>query len=114
MKRATMFPNCWPVKNIVANPAAYLTQHCLKFLITLIFQSVSIDRDMDVALAAKLAEVDLDDFKSLNPAANKPTIFKAARPTFCYLGTMQVFLNATWLFTMVKRQVGPFGLRLVH
>ena len=72
-------PKLLAVKNIVANPAAYnstlpeIPNHPY-------FQSVSIDRDMDVVLAAKLAEVDLDDFKSLNPAANKPTIFKAGTP----------------------------------
>jgi membrane-bound lytic murein transglycosylase D len=72
-------PKLLAVKNIVASPAAFnstlpeIPNHPY-------FQSVSIDRDMDVALAAKLAEVDLEDFKSLNPAANKPTIFKAGTP----------------------------------
>ncbi|HMS26290.1 MAG TPA: transglycosylase SLT domain-containing protein [Burkholderiaceae bacterium] len=72
-------PKLLAVKNIVANPAAYnstlpdIPNHPY-------FQSVAIDRDMDVALAAKLAEVDLDDFKSLNPSANKPVIFKAGTP----------------------------------
>ena len=72
-------PKLLAVKNIVANP--------LTFNATLpeipnhpYFQSVSITRDLDVALAAKLAEIKLEDFKSLNPSANKPVIFAAGTP----------------------------------
>jgi membrane-bound lytic murein transglycosylase D len=35
---------------------------------------------MDVALVARLAEVPLDDFKALNPSANKPVILAAGKP----------------------------------
>jgi membrane-bound lytic murein transglycosylase D len=72
-------PKLLAVKNIVANPHAYnatlpdIPNHPY-------FQSVSITRDLDVALAAKLAEIKLDDFKSLNPSANKPVIFAAGTP----------------------------------
>lgn len=72
-------PKLLAVKNIVANPRAYnatlpdIPNHPY-------FQSVSISRDLDVALAAKLAEIKLDDFKSLNPSANKPVIFAAGTP----------------------------------
>jgi membrane-bound lytic murein transglycosylase D len=72
-------PKLLAVKNIVANPQAYnatlpdIPNHPY-------FQSVSITRDLDVALAAKLAEIKLDDFKSLNPSANKPVIFAAGTP----------------------------------
>ena len=44
------------------------------------FQSVDITRDIDVALAAKLANVDLADFKALNPSANRPVILAAGTP----------------------------------
>ena len=44
------------------------------------FQTVSITRDIDVALAAKLAEVGIDDFKALNPSANRPVILAAGTP----------------------------------
>lgn len=72
-------PKLMAVKNIVANPQAFnatlpdIPNHPY-------FQSVNITRDLDVALAAKLAEIKLEDFKSLNPSANKPVIFAAGTP----------------------------------
>lgn len=72
-------PKLLAVKNIVAKPQAFnatlpdIPNHPY-------FQSVNITRDLDVALAAKLAEIKLDDFKSLNPSANKPVIFAAGTP----------------------------------
>jgi membrane-bound lytic murein transglycosylase D len=72
-------PKLLAVKNIVASPEAFnatlpdIPNHPY-------FQSVAINRDLDVALAAKLAEIKLEDFKSLNPSANKPVIFKAGTP----------------------------------
>ncbi len=72
-------PKLMAVKNIVANPPAFnatlpeIPNHPY-------FQSVTITRDLDVALAAKLAEIKLEDFKSLNPSANKPVIFAAGTP----------------------------------
>ena len=72
-------PKLLAVKNIVANPQVFnatlpdIPNHPY-------FQSVIITRDLDVALAAKLAEIKLDDFKSLNPSANKPVIFAAGTP----------------------------------
>jgi membrane-bound lytic murein transglycosylase D len=72
-------PKLQAVKNIVMSPQAYNAQ-----LPTIpnhpYFQSVPISRDLDVALAAKLAEIKIDDFKQLNPSANKPVIFKAGTP----------------------------------
>jgi len=41
---------------------------------------VQIERDIDVALAARLAEISLDDFKSLNPSANRPVLLAAGTP----------------------------------
>ena len=37
-------------------------------------------RDIDVALAAKLAGIGLEDFRSLNPSVNKPVILAAGTP----------------------------------
>lgn len=72
-------PKLQAVKNIVSSPAKYNSK------LPLIenhpyFQSVTIRRDMDVALAAKLAEVGLDDFKALNPSLNRPVILAAGTP----------------------------------
>jgi membrane-bound lytic murein transglycosylase D len=44
------------------------------------FQTVDIQRDIDVSLAAKLAEVSLEDFKALNPSINRPVILAAGTP----------------------------------
>jgi membrane-bound lytic murein transglycosylase D len=44
------------------------------------FKSVAVERDIDVAIAAKLANVSLEDFKALNPAMNRPVILAAGTP----------------------------------
>jgi len=67
------------VKNIVANPQAFNTE------LPLIenhpyFQQVLITRDIDVALAARLADVKIEDFKALNPSAHRPIIIAAGTP----------------------------------
>lgn len=72
-------PKLQAVKNIVANPQAFNAE------LPLIanhpyFQTVTLTRDLDVALAAKLADVRLEDFRALNPAAHKPIILAAGTP----------------------------------
>lgn len=72
-------PKLQAVKNIVARPDAFRTE------LPLIenhpyFQSVDITRDIDVALAARLADVRLEDFKALNPSLHKPVIMAAGTP----------------------------------
>ena len=69
-------PKLQAVKNIVANPQAFNAE------LPLIenhpyFQQVEITRDIDVALAARLADVKLDDFKALNPSMRHPVILAA-------------------------------------
>jgi membrane-bound lytic murein transglycosylase D len=44
------------------------------------FQSVNISRDIDVSVAARLAEVQIEDIKSLNPSINRPVILAAGNP----------------------------------
>ena len=72
-------PKLQAVKNIVARPQAFNTtlpdigNHPY-------FQTVDIRRDIDVALAAKLAEVSVEDFKALNPSASRPVILAAGTP----------------------------------
>ncbi len=72
-------PKLQAVKNIVSDPAAFnsrlpnIENHPY-------FQTVDIKHDIDVALAAKLAEVALADFKALNPSANRPVILAAGTP----------------------------------
>ncbi|MDP2164492.1 MAG: transglycosylase SLT domain-containing protein [Hydrogenophaga sp.] len=72
-------PKLQAVKNIVTTPGAFSSRlpdignHPY-------FQTVDIHRDIDVALAAKLAEVPLEDFKALNPSASRPVILAAGTP----------------------------------
>ena len=72
-------PKLQAVKNIVAQPEAFnsklpvIENHPY-------FQSVTIERDIDLALAATLAEVPLDDFKALNPSINRPVSLAAGTP----------------------------------
>ncbi len=72
-------PKLQAVKNIVANPQAFgaelplIKNHAY-------FQQVEITRDIDVALAARLADVKVEDFRALNPSARGPVIFAAGTP----------------------------------
>ena len=72
-------PKLQAVKNLLAKPEAFSAR------LPLIanhpyFQTVDIKRDIDVALAARLAEVPLEDFKALNPSASRPVILAAGTP----------------------------------
>ena len=72
-------PKLQAVKNIVARPQAFSAE------LPLIenhpyFQQVQISRDIDVALAARLADVQIEDFKALNPSARRPVILAAGTP----------------------------------
>ncbi len=72
-------PKLQAIKNIVSRPVAFnstlplIENHPY-------FQTVTIHRDIDVTLAAKLAEVPLEDFKALNPSINRPVIMAAGTP----------------------------------
>ncbi len=69
-------PKLQAVKNIVMHPEQYgltlppLENHPY-------FLSVPIERDIDVALAARFAGVSVEEFKQLNPQMNKPVILAA-------------------------------------
>ena len=72
-------PKLQAVKNIVAQPELFNVRlplvHNHPF-----FKSVTIERDIDVTTAARLAEVKLEDFKALNPQMNRPVILAAGTP----------------------------------
>jgi membrane-bound lytic murein transglycosylase D len=68
------------------------------------FLSVPIERDIDVALAARLAGLPLDQFQALNPQLNKPVILAA--------GTPQVLLpydNANHFVRELNNRRGPLA-----
>ena len=96
-------PKLQAVKNIVVAPQA--------FSITLpalqnhpYFLTVPITNDIDVAVAARLAGISLDEFQQLNPQMNKPVILAA--------GTPQVLLpydNATLFVRNLRAHDAPLA-----
>jgi membrane-bound lytic murein transglycosylase D len=72
-------PKLQAVKNMIANPTQYgltlpdIPNHPY-------FVTVTTSRDLDVSMAAQLAGMSLDDFKSLNPSFSKPVILGATDP----------------------------------
>jgi membrane-bound lytic murein transglycosylase D len=72
-------PKLQAVKNIVLKPQNFglslpaFDNHPF-------FLSVAIERDIDVALAARLSGLSLDEFQQLNPQMNKPVILAAGTP----------------------------------
>jgi membrane-bound lytic murein transglycosylase D len=72
-------PKLQAMKNLISRPEAFaldlprLDNHPY-------FLSVAIERDIDVALAASLAGLTLDEFQQLNPQLNKPVILAAGTP----------------------------------
>ncbi len=96
-------PKLQAVKNIVARPSAFalslppLENHPF-------FLSVAIERDIDVALAVRLAGIALEEFQYLNPQMNKPVILAA--------GTPQVLLpydNANRFLNHIDTHEGPLA-----
>ena len=72
-------PKLQAVKNIVARPDFFQTE------LPLIenhpyFQSVEMRHDIDVSLAARLADINESDFRALNPSLHRPVILAAGTP----------------------------------
>jgi membrane-bound lytic murein transglycosylase D len=92
-------PKLQAVKNIISAPKSF-NQALPSILNHPYFDSITIARDMDVQMAAKLAEIKLEDFKALNPSASRPVILAS--------GTPQILLpwdNAT----IFKRNLANFS-----
>jgi membrane-bound lytic murein transglycosylase D len=72
-------PKLQAIKNIISRPEAFaltlpvLANHPY-------FQSVAIEADIDVKLAAELADMSVESFRQLNPQMNKPVILAAGTP----------------------------------
>jgi membrane-bound lytic murein transglycosylase D len=66
-------PKLMAVKNIIANPARYgLT--IAEVANEPYFETLTLKRHIDLKVAAKLAEMPVEEFKFLNPGHNKPVI----------------------------------------
>jgi membrane-bound lytic murein transglycosylase D len=73
-------PKLQAIKNIVRQPATYgLELPAIRN--EPYFVALKRTRDMDVATAARLAEMPVDEFRALNPAFKRPVIVAAAQPT---------------------------------
>ncbi|HET9404796.1 MAG TPA: transglycosylase SLT domain-containing protein [Burkholderiales bacterium] len=116
-------PKLQAVKNIIANPEQYG--------ITLAsvpnrpyFATVTTSRHIDVRLAASLAEISLEEFRSLNPAHNKPVIKSNGQETIVLpIEKVAVFQSnleahdqplATWQIYTVKRSDKPEQIAAKH
>jgi membrane-bound lytic murein transglycosylase D len=109
-------PKLQAVKNIVATPQAFglelpaLQDHPY-------FIAVPIERDIDAELAARLAAMPLDEFRTLNPSMNKPVILAAGTPQLLLpYDNADVFLQnlknhkgplATWTAWVVPKTMRP-------
>ncbi len=96
-------PKLQAVKNIVATPERYRTtlpnigNHPF-------FDTVTIQRDMDVDLIADLADVTEKEFRQLNPSHTKPVIMAAGTPT-----VLLPWDNAVLFEQRIKTYQGPFA-----
>ena len=80
METRMYVPKLQAVKNIIARPEAFNTR------LPLIgnhpyFDTVVIERDMDVAVIARLSDISEADFRALNPSIKQPVVMAAGTPT---------------------------------
>ncbi|WP_298291153.1 transglycosylase SLT domain-containing protein [Thiomonas sp.] len=113
------YPKLQAVKNIISDPGKYgmtlpdIPDHPY-------FKAVTITRDIDVTLAAKLAGLTLDEFRSLNPAFTKPVILGATNPRILlpydnathFAQALQAYNGplSTWTAYTVKTTTAPAAL----
>jgi membrane-bound lytic murein transglycosylase D len=96
-------PKLQAVENLIADPGRFGLQlpsignHPF-------FDTVTIERDMDVSLIAQLAEVDEADFRSLNPSLNRPVVMAAATPN-----VLLPWDNAELFERNLKNHSGPLA-----
>jgi membrane-bound lytic murein transglycosylase D len=112
-------PKLQAVKNIVGNPSAHsvtlpsIPNHPF-------FDVVTLDKDIDVALAAEFAGVSEADFRTLNPSLKHPVILANGTPTVLLpwdnAADFKLKLKAhpgplaTWTAYVVKNNVKPRDL----
>ncbi|MBE0550466.1 MAG: transglycosylase SLT domain-containing protein [Rubrivivax sp.] len=96
-------PKLQAVMNIVAHPEAFglplppLESHPY-------FLAVAIDRDIDVALAARLSGMSLEEFQYLNPQHNKPVILAAGTPV-----VLMPYDHANRFLRELAKHPGPYA-----
>ena len=79
LETRTYVPKLQAVKNIMARPQAYsatlplIGNHPF-------FDTVTLERDIDVAVIARMAEVSEADFRALNPSLKQPVVMASGTP----------------------------------
>jgi len=91
------------VKNIIAHPQTFRAR------LPLIgnhpfFETVTLERDMDVAVIARLAEINEADFRALNPSLKQPVVMAAGTPTI-----LLPWDNATLFESRLKTHTGALA-----
>jgi membrane-bound lytic murein transglycosylase D len=100
---ADYVPKLQAIKNIVLRPELLglslppLANHPY-------FVTVRIERDIDVELAARLADLSVDRFRQFNPQMNKPVILAAATPAL-----LLPYDNASRFVTALAEHQGPMA-----
>jgi len=101
-------PKLQAIKNIVMDPQQYgltlppIPNHPY-------FVTVTTSHDIDVDVAAKLANMTLDEFRSLNPSFKKPVIVGATQPQI-----LLPFDNASAFERNLKSYPGPLSTWTVY
>jgi len=109
METRMYVPKLQAVKNIIARPGAYGTalpaigNHPF-------FDTITVERDMDVAVIARLSGVNEADFRALNPSLKQPIVMAAGTPRSFCRGTTPSSSSATWRPTTAPWPPGRPGL----
>ncbi|MDM7942652.1 MAG: transglycosylase SLT domain-containing protein [Hydrogenophaga sp.] len=96
-------PKLQAVKNIMARPQAFNTtlpqigNHPF-------FDTVTLERDIDVAVIARLAEVSEADFRALNPSLKQPVVMAAGTPNI-----LLPWDNAVIFQNQLQTHTGPLA-----
>ncbi len=101
-------PKLQAVKNIIANPQQYGIS-LQKVENQPYFVTIGKTRDIDVKVAAQLAELSIDEFKALNPQFNRPVITGSSKT--------QILLpqeNAEIFKTNLEQWKGPLSSWTTH
>jgi membrane-bound lytic murein transglycosylase D len=85
-------PKLQALKNILSNRALWESLEIPPIANTPYFSTVAKPADMDVKVAARLAEMPIEEFRALNPAHNRPVI-KADLPIVVPTEKVDIFLN---------------------
>jgi membrane-bound lytic murein transglycosylase D len=103
METRMYVPKLQAVKNIIANPQSFRAE------LPLIgnhpyFEAVTLDRDMDVAVIARLAEISERDFRALNPSHKHPVVLAAGNPII-----LLPWENAALFERKMQTHIGPLA-----